>query len=155
MKLAESEVHIWHIPLSARDGAIQRLAGALSVDEIQRADRFHFEKHRRRFVIARAAMRQILGQYVHIAPQNLVFAYSSKGKPELAPGFEGTGIRFNLSHSNEFAVLAIAERRCLGIDVEWVNHEFAADDIAERFFSANEVRTFRSLPPGERDRGVL
>jgi 4'-phosphopantetheinyl transferase len=149
-ELAAAEVHVWRIHLIAHEGVIHRCRDLLSADELQRADRFYFERDRNRFILARAAMRKILSRYVKAAPQALVFSYGAKGKPSLSSGFAESGIQFNLSHSGDFALLAVARDLCLGVDIEFVNHEFATEEIATRFFSASEVSTLRAVAAGER-----
>jgi 4'-phosphopantetheinyl transferase len=148
-KLAEKQVDLWHIDVSGLL-EIGRFRSLLSPDEIERANRFHFEKHRRCFTLMRAAMREILGAYTGIPPQDLVFFYGDKGKPELAGQTGNAGIRFNLSHSRERALLAVSQGLVIGVDIEWVNPEFGGQEIAERFFSASEVRHLLSLPAQER-----
>jgi 4'-phosphopantetheinyl transferase len=150
LRLAANEVDVWQIDLEGPEDRIQQCRSLLSADEAERADRFHFEKHRRRFTVARAAMRHILGRYAGLAPEKLVFSYGPKGKPELAGGLEESGIRFNLSHSSERALLAVTQGLIIGADIEWINAEFATQEVAERFFSASEVNTLRALPPNER-----
>jgi 4'-phosphopantetheinyl transferase len=133
-KLAASEVHLWLIPLVFQEAGIHCNRKLLSRDEIQRADRYGFEPDRRRFIVARTAMRKILAHYVDIAPQELIFSYSAKGKPGLLAGLKEMGIKFNLSHSGDFALLAVTQGLCVGVDIESVNYEFATDAIAKRFF---------------------
>jgi 4'-phosphopantetheinyl transferase len=146
LTLAPQEVHIWRISLAQVEDTVHRLRALLSPDEIQRADRFYFERDRRRFTVARAAMRQILGHYLGLLPAALVFAYGEKGKPELATAIHQSELRFNLSHSGEFALLGVAKEACLGIDIEFINHEFASEEIGERFFSRNEVMRLQAAP---------
>ncbi|HEY6250312.1 MAG TPA: 4'-phosphopantetheinyl transferase superfamily protein [Candidatus Angelobacter sp.] len=100
-------------------------------------------------------MRKILASYVGMPPRELVFCYSAKGKPAFPADPQGLDLRFNLSHSRDFALLAVAQGLSLGVDIEFVNHEFATDEIATRFFSAAEVRTLRSLPLDERTDGFF
>ena len=147
--LPENQVDIWEIHLEAPPDEIQHCRRLLAQDEIERADRFHFEKHRRRFTLARAAMRQILGRYIHAAPGDVVFSYGHRGKPALA-GTHGRSIQFNLSHSENIALLAVAEGMILGIDIEFINPEFATEDIAKRFFSPVETQCLMALRPQER-----
>jgi 4'-phosphopantetheinyl transferase len=64
----------------------------------------------------------------------------------------GKTYSFNLSHSHGLLLLAITRGREVGIDVEWIHAEFAGQgqEIAERFFSPNEVAKFCSLPTDQK-----
>ncbi len=150
VKLTPNQVDIWQIDLTGPETQIQPCRRLLSSDEIQRADRFYFERDRRRFTIARAAMRQILGLYTGISPGDLMFAYGEKGKPELAGTAKEHGIEFNLSHSSEMALLGVTHGLVLGVDIEWIRPDFATQEIAERFFCASEVRCLLGLPAEQR-----
>lgn len=130
--------------------SIQAFRSVLSRDEVQRANRFTFETDKSRFVIARAAMRQILAGYMGVAPQKLTFYYSQNGKPELHTDFGNTGLKFNLTHSRDLALLAVTRGGRVGIDVEFVNDEFAGEEIAERCFSVNEMKTLRRVPANQK-----
>jgi 4'-phosphopantetheinyl transferase len=81
---------------------------------------------------------------------NLSSTHGENGKPELSGALKQFGINFNLSHSSEIALLAVAQGLKVGIDIELINPEFATQDIAERFFSVIEAGTLRALPRGER-----
>lgn len=148
--LTGNQVDIWKILLEGRSCRIQECRQLLSADEAERADRFYFENHRRRFIASRAALRQILAGYLDLAPQALTFCYGPKGKPELSREIETNGIKFNLSHSNEVACLAVAQGLAVGVDVERINSDFATEEIAERFFSVREVQCLQALPSSER-----
>jgi 4'-phosphopantetheinyl transferase len=145
---SENQVDIWQIPISGQDG-VEHCRQLLSPDEARRADAFHFEKHRRRFIASHTAMRQILGLSTEIAAEELAFSYGEKGKPEFAGEQKKSGIKFNLSHSEDIAVLAVTRGLTVGIDIEWINPEFATEEIARRFFAAGEVQHLQSLPATE------
>jgi 4'-phosphopantetheinyl transferase len=149
------DVHIWQIPLAASEHGMDSYRQLLSEDEHRRADRFHFDRHRRRFIAARAAMRTILSQYLNVEAQEVAFSYAATGKPELAPLLSETELRFNLSHSGDFALLAVTEGRNVGIDIEFVDAERATEEIASRFFSPNEVKALQALPSAERIRAFF
>lgn len=141
-------LHVWRIsldqPSSLRDG-LQR---SLSADERERADRFVFAKDRERFVVARAALRDILSRYLHVAAGDIQFEYSEFGKPGLAR-LHQSNLQFNLSHSNGVALLALTLTRRLGIDVEFLRPVNDFEQIARRFFSANESATLFRLPAAQ------
>lgn len=59
--LDENEIHIWRIDLAGQESEIHFCRRLLATDEVQRAERFYFEEHRRRFIVARGTVRQILG----------------------------------------------------------------------------------------------
>jgi 4'-phosphopantetheinyl transferase len=142
------EVHVWEFPLTVAESARAECARLLSSDERERAARFHFEKDRRKFTVARASMRTILAAYLRAAAQELSFAYSENGKPALAE--TASGIRFNLSHSGEMGLLGVVLRRDIGVDIELVRPDVETDNLARRFFSPLERESILALPEGER-----
>jgi 4'-phosphopantetheinyl transferase len=147
---AENRVDIWRIDVAVGNDRVQACRRLLSPDEAKRADRFYFEQHRFRFTVFRAAMRLILSRYLGLPPQEIVFCYGPRGKPECSEALERPGIKFNLSHSDQVALLAVTQGLAVGVDIELVDHEFASQEIAERFFSPAEVRRLRALSPTER-----
>jgi 4'-phosphopantetheinyl transferase len=137
-------IRVWRVHLHRVPASFDRLEQLLSRDEMDRARRFHFERDRRRFTLARGALRTILGGYLRIDPKSIVFGYGPQGKPFLAPA--GSSIRFNVAHSEELALIAVSRERELGVDVEFVRSMTWAEQIPERFFSPREAAVFRSLP---------
>jgi 4'-phosphopantetheinyl transferase len=146
LALRAAEVHIWRVDLAQDDGVIARCRQLLPPDEIARADRFHFSRDRRRFAVSHAMVRDVLGKYLSLKSQELRFVEGPKGKPDLHPELNTLGLKFNLSHSGEFALLGVAAGLIMGIDVEEVRPDFGTQEIAERFFSMSEVETLRALP---------
>jgi 4'-phosphopantetheinyl transferase len=145
----EVGAHLWSIALDRADHEVERLAALLGPDERARAERFVFPRDRRRFVVARAALRTILGRYLDHPPGRVAFTYGPRGKPSVAGGPE-----FNLAHSHELALCAVA-RRAVGVDLEWRRPIEHLEEVAQTAFSPNERMALLALPAAERPDGFL
>ena len=140
---------MWRMELEQPDDFLEKFRAILDPDELERAARFYFEKHRRRFIAGRGFLRDVLSRYLETRPAALKFSYGPYGKPALAGEHERSSVRFNMSHSHNLALLAITEGNQLGVDVERIRADFASEDIARRFFSRVEVDCFNALPGEE------
>jgi 4'-phosphopantetheinyl transferase len=132
-----AEIHLWLFRLDAGAGALARLSETLDEKERMRAARFRFPQDRDRFVAGRGVLRAVLGLYVGESPARIRLAAGPQGKPRL-DGYAGA-IDFNLSHSEDRAVLAVGAGRRIGVDIERVDPSRATEEIARRFFSPDEV----------------
>lgn len=137
------EVHVWQSSLAARPPA--DLSNVLSPEELQRADRFGNPDRRSAFLVARATLRGVLAHESGTDPAVLRFANGPHGKPFLES--PPTALRFNLSHSGEIVLCAVAWGREVGVDVERVKPGIHHGALARRFFSPLENRQLSSLPP--------
>ena len=147
LALACDDVHVWRATLDQQTASqIQSFLHNLSEDEQARAERFHFERDREHFIVARGVLRAILGNYLNRAPECLSFCYSSHGKPALAGESGKDAIRFSVSHSHGVALYAVTRGREVGIDLERIRFDLPVAEIAERFFSRREVAMLRALP---------
>jgi 4'-phosphopantetheinyl transferase len=150
LSLSYEVVHVWRASLEQPAGCNCQLVQTLSHDEILRAERFRFERDRRRFIVGRGVLRTILGGYLGVEPGQLRFWYSSYGKPYLAEEFDPCGLGFNLTHSHEMALYAFTCGREIGIDLEYIHPLADAREIAARFFSARENAALCRLPEYQR-----
>lgn len=148
--LADDEVHLWRVDLAAAASAEPQLSVLLSADEQARAARFHFQRDRQYYVVARSALRQVLAAYLTADPKELTFSYSAKSKPALSGTHADHGLAFNVSHSGDLALLAFTRHRQIGVDVERIRHDFDTAAIAARFFSAAEQEQLAALPIEQR-----
>jgi 4'-phosphopantetheinyl transferase len=146
LALADHEVHVWRAPLELPTSQVKQLGSILTDDEVERASRFVFEIDRQRFIVARGTLRSILSRYITTSPGQLRFSYNQYGKPLLASGFSSYLLNFNLSHSGSMALYAITRSMEIGVDVERLRSNFEYEEIAERFFSANEAAILRTIP---------
>jgi 4'-phosphopantetheinyl transferase len=146
LELAPDEIHIWRVFLDPAPGQVESLGRALSPDEWERAHRFRFDKHRRQYVVGRGALRALAAAYVGARPEEIKFSYGPRGKPFLAPPFDGGGLQLNLSNSDEMALVGFVRGREIGVDVEYMRPMTDCEEIAERFFSESERQTLRTIP---------
>ena len=102
------DVHVWQWDLDVRAGDFDRYWEMLSAQERERAGKFRFERHRRRFVAGRGELRELLSRYLALSPQAVALGYGQEGKPFCLSQPSGWTICFNLSHSENKAALAIS-----------------------------------------------
>jgi len=150
LTLAEKEIHIWRADLDLPDRSIQQLNQILSTDERMRAERFHFEKDKKKFVIGVGILRAMLSPYVGVEPKELRFIHGKRGKPMLDDVFANGSIQFNMSHSEGLALYGFTRDHEIGVDIEFVRDIPEMDKIAEQFFSIKENDVFRSLPDSKK-----
>lgn len=87
----------------------------------------------------------LLGQYLKRSSRDIVLGNGPYGKPFIQWPVEGVRLRFNMSYSEEWILMAVAWDRDLGIDVErW--HELPFEDLVTSHFSPSEIQEWRSLP---------
>lgn len=122
---------------------VAELEALLDDADCERAKAFHFEDHRRRFIVRRGLMRLELARAIGGQPGRLRFAQGEQGKLSLSDAPE---LRFNLSHAEDLALLAISDGVEIGCDIERIDPARARRDIAEQFFSPQEFATLSALP---------
>lgn len=141
-----SKVHVSHVRLST-----PARAELLSDDERLRAERFRIDRDRERFIACRAALREILGGYLGLPPEQVVFSYGPRGKPYVAE----SEFRFNLSHSGDDALIAVAQGREVGIDLERRDARLNLEQLTASFLTAGERAFVESPPNGKRMEAFL
>lgn len=118
----------------------------LTGDERERHAKFVFEKDRRRYLVTRSLVRYVLSRYVPIRPADWRFKVTAFGRPFIInPHPAVSGLTFNISHSDQVALLGVTREGRLGIDIEDLRRNVPLD-IAGSFFSSGEVRQLGSLP---------
>lgn len=153
--LQPGEIHIWSVDVNCPPEELEEMRELLAATEKERADRFHFEKHRRRHIVRTAVLRRLLSGYAGQPPSSIQFAYGPKGKPSLASGSADPRLHFNMSHSEELAVYAFTLAGPIGVDVEYLKAMPDAAGIAERFFSAREFRELLQLAESQIEEGFF
>lgn len=140
--LKEEEAHIWSLYLPNQKRNIEYLSSILSNDEKKKANNFKFTKDREQFLITRGTLRCILARYLQKRPGSIDVSYSQWGKPCLP---EPRTLHFNISHSENYSLLAFTRSCEIGIDLEIVKNELKLDEMVEIVFSATELSCWRKM----------
>lgn len=129
-------MHIHAVRLRAPEAVTAQLRELLTPDEQERAARFRFPHLQSSFILARGALRILLGRHLNTHPAGIRFQYGPKGKPSLAGGAR---LKFNVSHSGGLALFAFTLDCEIGVDVEEIRPVPDMEQIAARFFGAEET----------------
>jgi 4'-phosphopantetheinyl transferase len=145
-------VVVWAARLEVEQAQLDAYTGLLSADERERATRFHFEQHRRRFTAARGILRCLLGGYLNRHPADIRFVYGSAGKPALD---RDEGLRFNVAHSHEMALYAFTYAREIGVDIEFMRPVADMEQVAACCFSRREFADWKGLSEAQKPEGFF
>jgi 4'-phosphopantetheinyl transferase len=147
--IGQGEAALWFVSLHEPGSTIEAAVSVLSAEEVRRADRFRFSLHKNRFILAHAALRHVLGIYSRCPASSIDFSISPHGKPSLTNNHRGK-IEFNLSHSEDLAVVAVSFGSILGVDVEQVREMPDWRQMARQFFSDAEISAIERAPLAEK-----
>jgi 4'-phosphopantetheinyl transferase len=151
---AVGKVDIWVTRLTSSPDDLEGFMKSLSPGERERAARFHFDEHRTRYIVGHGRLRQLLARYLSHPPASIEFELGKNGKPRLAGEIAATGLEFNLSHSNEMALIAVAAQP-VGIDLEHVRPLSDANELVQRFFSKREATSYSVMPDDQKPLGFF
>ena len=166
-------IELFFIPLAEMDAEmVSRCMALLSEDERAKVARYLAPKAQMNGLLVRAALRCVLSQGLQsrgesspyssqrlIAPQDWCFEYGEKGKPGLShEQFLCTGMEFNLSHSGDWLLIALAQdddtdaavitakpRLGLGVDIERSRASTNIYPILNHYFSPIEAEGLLAL----------
>ena len=157
VELPGNEIHLWQFDLDRPPDPPQVLEALLDEGERARADRFHFDVHRRRFIHRRGMRRVILARYVDAIPEAITFTLDGFGKPELATKDGAMDLRFNTSHAEDRSVCVVTRGRAIGVDIERRDRVGRIDwpGIASRFIHPREAEQLADADADARDEAHL
>lgn len=151
LKLESHHADIWRISLDVEPDTVKRFESTLSAEESHRAAKFQFPADHDRYVIAHGFLRAVLARYLGGNPSHFKFSVNSYSKPAL----KGHDLEFNLSHSADFALVAVTHNRKIGVDVERIRSGISAHVIARQYFSKAEVAELEMVPLELRERAFF
>ncbi len=127
---------VYRIAVADFAGREAALATLLTPSEQQHAARYLRPADQLRYRVGRACLRYLLGQHLGQLPATIALHAGRYGKPQLA---EPAGVHFNVAHSGDWVVVALAARE-IGIDLEQMVPDFDFNDVAAQRFSEPERR---------------
>lgn len=151
-ELSESTVHVWSFPTRASPHVVATFERVLVPQERDRALRFRVHQLYSSFVIARGALRHLLGHYLSCDPAKVSLVYGLNGKPAVE---SPSSLHFNVTHSCDLAVIALTAHREVGVDVEQIRPLPDMEQIANHFFCPEEASEVMSVPRNQRERAFF
>ena len=151
--IAEDEAQVFVVPLAVADEVYRRNNDLLSADEIARADRFVTDELRRRFVVCRGTLRQLLGLALQRDPAHIRFGYEALGKPYVEQE-SVTAVHFNVTHSGDWALIALANWP-VGVDLEIPSTRVRYASIASQLLSRDEQAAWDAIPAPDREEALV
>jgi 4'-phosphopantetheinyl transferase len=115
----------------------------LPIADRERAERFKFERDRHRFVKARLVLRRLLADE-KMASLAEPLVYGANGKPRL---HGRSDCEFNLSHSEHWALIGLADWHAVGVDIEVVRPMSDLFELASCHFTDPEQAELAACSP--------
>lgn len=122
---------MWSVSVNA---AADPFLAVLSDSERAEMERFVFVDDRRRYAHAHGAMRQLVGDYLGLAPSSVELTHDELGKPRVV----GTKLQLSLAHADELALVAIGWDGAIGVDVERIRHLPDVEALKQTCFTERE-----------------
>jgi phosphopantetheinyl transferase len=147
--IARGTVDVWCVSLNTMERRLEYFSSMLTRDEIHRAKAFKFERHRRRFCIARGMLRVLLSEYLGCAANKVSLTQGIEGKPALATRTRDP-LHFNISHSADLVAYSFCREAQVGTDVEFLDRSLHRDLVVNRAFTQAELDCYYAAPVSER-----
>lgn len=148
-QLAPGEIHIWLNFLNLHQAKLKHLYPLLSSAEKARSEEFSHFRARKNYIASHGFLHSVLTYYLEYPAAEINFNQGEKGKPFITPEQNPQQIQFNLSHSQNLAILAVCRKQSVGIDIECSQRNSDWAGIARRFFTLNEQQALFALPEAQ------
>lgn len=144
-RLNEQAVHVWNVNLEYDAGTDGE--GALKASELAKINRLRNPKHRAYAASMRIQLRQLLALYLDVEAADIVFDKAEFGKPYIT----NSNLSFNVSHSDNQALVAVSFHKELGVDIECWRTLDNLEALVQRNFSDDEKKCWLELPDVQRE----
>jgi 4'-phosphopantetheinyl transferase len=129
---------LFKIDLYSYYDLVPELITYLNVEELQRAQNYHFEKDRNQFIICRSLLKLILAKHSHLPVTQINVEIDANNKPYLS---SNKLVCFNVSHAKGYALIAVNDNHPIGVDIEYLNNNFDFSEIMPDIYSPLEIET--------------
>lgn len=153
--LRPGDCAVWVVDTRQLAAAVPDWELLLDSIKLARARRFRFEEHRRAYVVSHAILRVLLARYLGVSIWDLQVRKTRQGKPYVVPEVNHSDLRFNLSHSDQWTMLAFMLRREVGVDVEVFRIVPDWDAVAACAFTDAEREVVLQHPESQRSDAFL
>jgi 4'-phosphopantetheinyl transferase len=143
------DVSVYHVDLAPAESVATAL-GWLDESEMDRLRRYLVDLPRRQFTLCRAALRILLGRRLGCPNNALRFGEGRRGKPFALVDEQRIGVSFNVSHSGDHGMIAIAPGGRLGIDIEVRSARNTIDQLIATLLTEAEQNQLQNLDPNSR-----
>ena len=110
-----NDLQLWYGKVSAEDAHYQAYWRVLDADEQAHAGKLSNPLLHKRYVEIHGRLRQLLALTLKEPPEQIRIKKAEHGKPYLV---DYPDVAFNLSHTADLAMIAVARQCRLGVDVE-------------------------------------
>lgn len=136
-------IQIWHGNMAADNAYYKNYWRVLDASEQAHAEKIKNDLLHKRFVESHGRLRNILAQVLNEPPEQLNIKKTDHGKPYLA---DTPGLVFNLSHSENMMVIAVAWNCQLGVDIECCKSRGGLAGLVDKCFAEEEIVHWKQLP---------
>ncbi|WP_158602341.1 4'-phosphopantetheinyl transferase family protein [Cohnella endophytica] len=143
---AGNEVHVWQASARRESHSIGAYYRILSDEEKSKAMNYKFPEARELYAESRINLRLLLAAYTGLDASTLKFEKTKYGKPFLSGQPQGEEIYFNMTHDERNVLYVVSSKRDAGIDLEKVKDHLDWQDLARRYFTAQEISFVEALP---------
>ncbi|TFH34341.1 MAG: 4'-phosphopantetheinyl transferase superfamily protein [Anaerolineales bacterium] len=143
--IREGDIDLWRVDLDLLEHTPASLRARLSPEELIHASSFRHDRDKGRFLTHKSALREILGGYLGLEPEDVRFVRDRWGKPNVANP-DTDALEFNTSHSGGISLIVVRRGGKVGVDIEKVIPDFPWREVAPKALNESEIRALELLP---------
>lgn len=131
-----SNVQVFKVNIPRNLIHVEKLTTLLNDTEIQRSERYHQVKDSQRYIISRAVLKLLIGQYLQLPAAEITIGIGVNKKP-LISNKEAGRLQYNLTHAGEWILIAFSSTM-VGIDLEYLDPHFDYQHLLPTCFNQTE-----------------